>query len=227
MLGDMPHNHHGHPPTPVALGLGGNIGDTYQIFVRAVAAIAADRRCHHPVCSSVYQTPAFGPPQDDYLNAVVVLAWADTPQALLQLCRQLELQAKRVRIEERWGPRTLDCDILLFGEACITEPELVIPHYGIQERASVLVPLAEVAPGWLVPERGFEDQTHPAEKVGTLLRALPAQERDAVRWRESQHFVRAGSENAAWRRPSPAARRRADSTHRLLPRPRIEPGDRR
>lgn len=207
MLRGMPHHSLDHPLTRVALGLGGNIGDTDTIFVQAARSLAADRRCHHMVCSSVYQTPAFGPPQDDYLNAVIVLAWADTPRALLQRCRQLEQQAGRVRSQQRWGPRTLDCDILLFGEQCIAEPDLVIPHYGIQERASVLVPLAEVAPTWWVPARCFEDQTHPAANVETLLWALPAAERDAVKQRPSQQFLR-------------AARRRADSVPRRTLRPR-------
>ena len=207
MLSDMPHHSPDHPLTPVALGLGGNIGNTYTIFVQAARSLAADRRCHHMVCSSVYQTPAFGPPQDDYLNAVIVMAWADTPHALLQLCRQLEQQSGRVRSRERWGPRTLDCDILLFGEQCISEPDLVIPHYGIQERASVLVPLAEVAPGWRVPARCFEDQTHPAAKVGTLLWALPDMERDAVKPRPSQQFLH-------------AARRRTERGRRRSVRPR-------
>jgi 2-amino-4-hydroxy-6-hydroxymethyldihydropteridine diphosphokinase len=98
--------------------------------------------------STVYETaPVGGPPQDDYLNAVVALDTELTSRDLLDAARRLEAGEHRVRAE-RWGPRTLDVDVLLVGDEEVDEPDLVVPHPRMTERAFVLVPLSELAPEW-------------------------------------------------------------------------------
>jgi 2-amino-4-hydroxy-6-hydroxymethyldihydropteridine diphosphokinase len=97
--------------------------------------------------SPVYETDPVGGPagQGPYLNLVVELSTARSPRELLELARRLEAAAGRVRAE-RWGPRTLDVDVLLVGELVVDEADLVVPHPRLGERAFVLVPLADLAP---------------------------------------------------------------------------------
>jgi 2-amino-4-hydroxy-6-hydroxymethyldihydropteridine diphosphokinase len=103
--------------------------------------------------SPVYQTVAIGPPQPDILNACALLATTLSPRALLEALLHIETQFGRVR-RERWGPRSLDLDLLLFDDVILEEPDLQIPHPGLTERAFVLVPLADVAPDWIDPVSG-------------------------------------------------------------------------
>jgi 2-amino-4-hydroxy-6-hydroxymethyldihydropteridine diphosphokinase len=102
--------------------------------------------------SPVYETDPVGGPggQDAYLNAVVELDTELSPRALLEAAHRLEDQHERVRVE-RWGPRTLDVDVLLVGDLEVHEPDLEVPHPRMWERSFVLVPLADLAPD-LVPE---------------------------------------------------------------------------
>jgi 2-amino-4-hydroxy-6-hydroxymethyldihydropteridine diphosphokinase len=96
--------------------------------------------------SSVYETdPVGGPDQGRFLNAVVALDTELSPRALLAVAQRLEDEAGRVRVE-RWGPRTLDVDVLLVGDAVVSEPDLVVPHPRMWERGFVLAPLHDVAP---------------------------------------------------------------------------------
>jgi 2-amino-4-hydroxy-6-hydroxymethyldihydropteridine diphosphokinase len=96
--------------------------------------------------SSVYETaPVGGPAQDDYLNAVVAIETDLGPHALLDLAHRCEDEAGRVRTT-RWGPRTLDVDVLLYDDVTLTEPELTIPHPRMWDRGFVLAPLQELAP---------------------------------------------------------------------------------
>jgi 2-amino-4-hydroxy-6-hydroxymethyldihydropteridine diphosphokinase len=96
--------------------------------------------------SPVYETePVGGPEQPDYLNAVVAVETDRTPRQLLEVAQRLEHQAGRVR-GERWGPRTLDVDVLLVGDEHVDEPDLVVPHPRLFERAFVMVPLADLDP---------------------------------------------------------------------------------
>ncbi len=98
--------------------------------------------------SPVYETaPVGGPPQDHYLNAVVALDTELAPRDLLNIAQRLEAGEQRVRAE-RWGPRTLDVDVLLVGDEEVDEPDLVVPHPRLAERAFVLVPLSDLAPEW-------------------------------------------------------------------------------
>ncbi len=128
------------------LGLGGNIGDVVESFCRALYALAADPRVSLLAISSVWRTPPWGKlDQPDFLNMAARIETAMTAQELLALCLELERQSGRER-RERWGPRTLDIDILTYGSGAIDEPGLQIPHPRIAERAFVLAPLAEIAP---------------------------------------------------------------------------------
>jgi 2-amino-4-hydroxy-6-hydroxymethyldihydropteridine diphosphokinase len=129
------------------LALGSNQGDRWSHLRRAVRALPGVVRV-----SSVYETEAVGGPpgQPPYLNAVVELATDLGPRQLLGVARSLEAAAGRVR-DERWGPRTLDVDVLSVDDLVVDEADLQVPHPRMWDRPFVLVPLAEVAPD-LVPE---------------------------------------------------------------------------
>jgi len=104
--------------------------------------------------SSVWETaPIGGPPQDDYLNAVVVVHTVLGPRPLLETCLDIERSVGRKR-RERWGPRLLDLDLLLYGDSTINAPGLRVPHPRMADRRFVLGPLAEVWPGAEVPGHG-------------------------------------------------------------------------
>lgn len=140
----------------VFIGLGGNQGDTAAILSSAVQAIA-DLPCSRLVAASgVYRTPAWGGvAQPDYLNAVVEIDTALPPGVLLHELLAIERRHGRDRRQEtRWGPRMLDCDILLYGERRIEADGLQVPHPRMAHRAFVLVPLAELAPDLTVPGQG-------------------------------------------------------------------------
>ena len=127
--------------TRAFLGLGSNLGDRWAHLRAAVAGLPDVVRV-----SSVYETdPVGGPEQGPYLNLVVELDTELSARALLAVARRLEEGAGRVRAE-RWGPRTLDVDVLLVDDVVIDEPDLQVPHPRMWGRAFVLVPLAEVAP---------------------------------------------------------------------------------
>jgi 2-amino-4-hydroxy-6-hydroxymethyldihydropteridine diphosphokinase len=131
----------------VFLGLGSNQGDRWKLLRDAVASLP-----DVVAVSPVYETDPIGGPagQGPYLNCVVELETTLPPRRLLGICHRLESAADRVR-HERWGPRTLDVDILLFGDLVIDEPDLQIPHSMLRERRFVLEPLRDLAPE-LVPE---------------------------------------------------------------------------
>jgi len=130
------------------LGLGSNIGDRRAQLARAVAALP-----DVVAVSRLYQTePVGGPPgQDPYLNLVVELDTELEPRALLELSQHLETAAGRRR-GVRWGPRTLDVDVLVVGDQVVGEVDLVVPHPRMWERRFVVEPLAELAPDLVSPE---------------------------------------------------------------------------
>jgi 2-amino-4-hydroxy-6-hydroxymethyldihydropteridine diphosphokinase len=133
------------------LALGSNLGDRAAHLQQAVDRLATTDGVSVAAVSRVYETaPVGGPDQGDYLNAVVAIETELSPRALLLIAKGVEAAAQRVQ-GERWGPRTLDVDVLLVGDARVSEPDLVVPHPRMYERAFVLVPLADVAPD-LVPE---------------------------------------------------------------------------
>ena len=134
-------------------GIGSNLGDRLGHLQGAVSGLLAAGDV--VAVSAVYETdPVGGPEQPRYLNAVVAVDSALAPRDLLELGQRLEREAARVRAE-RWGPRTLDVDLLLVGDEQVDEPDLQVPHPRLWERAFVVVPLADVAPD-LVPEGGPE-----------------------------------------------------------------------
>jgi 2-amino-4-hydroxy-6-hydroxymethyldihydropteridine diphosphokinase len=131
----------------VYIGLGSNVGNRTVHLTRARVAIAS-RAGAILAESSIYDTAPWGPvPQDNYLNQVIRISTELSPHDLLNTLHEIERAAGRDRgREERYGPRTLDLDILLYGDRAVQEDGLVIPHPRIAERAFVLVPLAEIAP---------------------------------------------------------------------------------
>lgn len=140
--------------TRAYLALGSNLGDRAAHLQHAVDGLAAAGGVEVVAVSHVYETtPVGGPPQPDYLNAVVAIETDLTPRRLLGLAQGLEAAAARVR-GERWGPRSLDVDVLLVGDAVVSEPDLVVPHPRLRERRFVLVPLADVAPASVVEPQG-------------------------------------------------------------------------
>jgi 2-amino-4-hydroxy-6-hydroxymethyldihydropteridine diphosphokinase len=142
--------------TRAYLGLGSNLGDRLAHLQGAVDGLGATPGVTVVEVSPVYETaPVGGPPQDDYLNAVVAVETDLRPRELLGVAQGLEARAGRVRAE-RWGPRTLDVDVLLVGDAVVDDEDLVVPHPRMRERAFVLVPLADLDPTWgaAIPRAG-------------------------------------------------------------------------
>jgi len=133
-----------------ALGLGANLGDRVAALQGAVDVVAPHLR--DAVVSSVYETaPVGGPEQPDYANAVLVGEWDGEPGELLALAHEAEQAWDRTR-EVRWGPRTLDVDVLVVGDVVSDDPALTLPHPRARERAFVVVPWAEADPSATLPD---------------------------------------------------------------------------
>lgn len=144
------------------LGLGSNLGERRTYLRTAVDALPDLVRV-----SSLYETdPIGGPEQGAFLNCVAELETDLTPRALLELCRTLETDAERIRIE-RWGPRTLDVDVIYVEGETVDEPDLIVPHPRWRDRAFVMIPLGELAPdlldGWVDPGEGDVRNVGPLE----------------------------------------------------------------
>ena len=149
------------------VGLGSNLGDRAAQLEAAVAGLAATPGARLLACSSLYETDPVGPPgQGPYLNAVVLLETSLAPRELLARLQELEAAAGRTRSGVRNEARTLDLDLLLYGERCVDEPGLVVPHPRLHERPFVLAPLRELAPEARHPRLG--------RRVGELAAALEA-----------------------------------------------------
>lgn len=133
-----------------AIALGGNLGNTQQILSQAVEAIADSASITLLAQSQLYKTAPIGPPQPDYLNACVLVSTTLTPKTLLTRLFDIENKFGRVRVE-RWGARSLDLDLLFYGDRVIESPLLTVPHPRLHERAFVLVPLADISPNWAHP----------------------------------------------------------------------------
>jgi len=144
--------------------LGSNLGDRDVHLEFALVALADLEGIESPLCSPVYESDPVGPgEQSPYLNAVLSLETSLSPGALLDAMLSIEDRAGRSRepAGARWGPRTLDLDLLLFAARRIDEPDLRLPHPGLSERAFVLAPLADLAPDLVHPVSG--------ESISTLL----------------------------------------------------------
>ena len=134
------------PVVKASLGLGGNIGDVTASFIHALRCLSDAPGVSLQRVSSIYLTPPWGKlDQPSFLNMAALVETSLSARALLALCLEIEREMGRRRLE-RWGPRTLDIDILTYGAATIDEPDLKAPHPRIAERAFVLAPLAEIAP---------------------------------------------------------------------------------
>lgn len=134
------------------LGLGSNIGDRLGYLQQAVDTLHADRLTRVDAVSSVYETePVGGPEQEPFCNLAVRVATRRSPRQLLALCHEVEDALGRVRTQ-RWGPRTIDVDILLYEQRTVRRRQLEIPHPRLAQRPFALVPLIEVAPGQRLPD---------------------------------------------------------------------------
>ncbi len=143
----------------VYIGLGSNLNNPCRQVLTAMQQLAELPRSGLVARSSLYQSTPMGPPdQPLFINAVAALETALSPEELLAHLQTLETKQGRVRGRERWGPRALDLDILLYGDRQVCTDTLVIPHYGIKERSFVLYPLAEIAPDIRIPGLGSIDE---------------------------------------------------------------------
>ncbi|MED0736364.1 2-amino-4-hydroxy-6-hydroxymethyldihydropteridine diphosphokinase [Aneurinibacillus thermoaerophilus] len=142
--------------TQVFLGLGSNIGDREKLLICAIRMLDAVPGIKVTCVSSLYETDPVGyTEQDTFLNLVVEIETILSPAVLLANTQQIEAELGRVRTI-RWGPRTLDIDILLYGKQWIRDKGLEIPHPRMLERAFVIVPLAEIAPEIEIPYKQDE-----------------------------------------------------------------------
>ncbi len=140
--------------TQVFIGLGSNMKEPLAQLKGAVAALRSSPGIGNVVCSSVYQTTPMGPSdQPDYINAAVQFDTTLSPIQLLDRTQLIENRAGRIR-DRRWGPRSLDLDLLLYGQQIINSLRLTVPHSGIAERSFVLYPLADLAPCLSIPGKG-------------------------------------------------------------------------
>lgn len=164
------------PDAPVRayVGVGGNEGDVQTVLTEALWAVDALPQTSIRQQSAFYRTPAWGrTDQPDFLNAVVELQTRLEARVLLEALLAIEQRFGRVRSEtERWGPRAVDLDLLLYGDEVLDEPGLRVPHPHLHERAFVLVPLHEIAPGLAVPGQGEVRQLLAAVDVSGI-EAIP------------------------------------------------------
>jgi 2-amino-4-hydroxy-6-hydroxymethyldihydropteridine diphosphokinase len=163
--------------TRAFIAIGSNLGDRARLLAQAVARLHAPPEIAVAVVSSVYETAPVGlTTQPDFLNAVVAVDTTLPPGELLARCLAIETALGRER-RERWGPRTIDLDVLLYGDIQLTNTILTLPHPRMAERAFVLVPLAEIAPrvalgGETVAERAERLDHAGLRKIGPLSAAV-------------------------------------------------------
>lgn len=144
-----------HRWVPAYVALGSNLDDPRAQVERALTALIEFPDTRFVLRSSLYRSRPFGPvAQPDFVNAVAGLLTRLDPATLLSRLETLESQLGRERPVVRWGPRRIDLDLLVHGDARIATADLQVPHPGIAERAFVLVPLADVAPDLVVPGVG-------------------------------------------------------------------------
>ena len=164
--GDTPFVPTQYPGQSCVLALGSNLGDRLDILQGAVRAVASIPELTVVAASPVYETvPVGGPAQPDYLNAVLLARTTLSPRDLLGRLHEVEAAFDRVR-EVRWGPRTLDIDIITYEGVASDDPELTLPHPRAHERSFVLVPWHDVDPEAVLPGYG---------PVSGLIRGLPAE----------------------------------------------------
>ena len=139
--------------TRVYIALGSNLDSPIDKARQSIEALRALPQSRFICASSLYCSKPMGPQdQPDYINAVVAIDTMLPPLELLDCTQAIENALGRVRKAQRWGPRTLDLDILLYGDETIDCPRLTVPHYGMKQREFVLYPLAEIAPELRFPD---------------------------------------------------------------------------
>lgn len=137
------------------IGLGSNLADPVKQIKLARSALTALPQVKEKAFSSLYRSPPMGPQdQPDYVNAVMAVTTELSASDLLQALQSIENKQGRVRTGQRWGARTLDLDLLMYGDQRIDRPELTVPHPGIADRVFVLYPLYEIAPELEIPGKG-------------------------------------------------------------------------
>ena len=141
------------------IALGGNVGDVRATFEKAISNICGMTQAALLARSSDYATPPWGErDQDRFINACIEIETGLDPHALLFTLHKIEKKFGRDRArEQRWGPRTLDLDLIAYDDASINQPDLTMPHPRLFERAFVLVPLAEIAPDRVISGRTVRD----------------------------------------------------------------------
>ena len=138
----------------IAIGIGGNVGDPVASVRQAIARIESMFEWTDFQSSSLYRTTPVGPvAQESFVNAVCMGKSGLAPLEMLRMLQQIEREMGRVR-DVRWGPRTIDLDILWVGEQVVNLPSLKLPHPEMHKRGFVLVPLAELMPQWCHPVEG-------------------------------------------------------------------------
>ncbi|HMS17974.1 MAG TPA: pantoate--beta-alanine ligase, partial [Planctomycetota bacterium] len=166
-VADSNAGHSGAGPYRVLLGMGSNLGCRLSSIARALRLLATDPACRVVAVSPIYSTaPVGGPPQGDFLNGCVLLEVDLTPPELLPRLKAIERSVGRVK-GERFGPRVIDLDILLYGDACFDDDAVRVPHPRFTERAFALVPAADLVPHWLVPGSNDSVGAH-AARVSVL-----------------------------------------------------------
>lgn len=139
--------------TQAFIAIGSNLASRLEQVNAAVQAMGDIPQTRVVALSAFYRTPPLGPQdQPDYLNAAIALDTTLSADALLDHTQRIELQQGRVRKAERWGPRTLDLDIMLFGDEVIHSERLTVPHYDMKRRGFMLWPLFEIAPLLTFPD---------------------------------------------------------------------------
>ncbi|MBL8568790.1 MAG: 2-amino-4-hydroxy-6-hydroxymethyldihydropteridine diphosphokinase [Phreatobacter sp.] len=150
------------------IGLGGNVGDVRATLAKAVAAFCDGEAVRLLARSSDYETPPWGvTDQPPFVNLAVRVETELSPRDLLKRALAVEAGLGRDRATgRRWGPRPVDIDILAYGDIRLDEPDLHIPHPRMTERAFVLVPLAEIAPDWVLEGRAIADWVTAIDTAG-------------------------------------------------------------
>ncbi|WP_289028315.1 2-amino-4-hydroxy-6-hydroxymethyldihydropteridine diphosphokinase [uncultured Paraglaciecola sp.] len=139
--------------TQVYIGLGSNLAEPLQQLQSAISALGTLPDSSLVCVSSFYGSQPMGPQdQPDYVNSVALIETQLLPEVLLDHTQAIENEQGRQRTGERWGPRTLDLDILLYGQQVISTKTLTVPHYGMQQREFVLYPLYEITPDLVLPD---------------------------------------------------------------------------
>ncbi|RWX75494.1 2-amino-4-hydroxy-6-hydroxymethyldihydropteridine diphosphokinase [Neorhizobium lilium] len=167
--------------TVASLGLGGNLGDPRSAMAQALRHLDERDDCHVLAVSRLYVTPPWGKTdQADFFNCCALVETSLEAEQLLDLCLSIERQMKRVRAE-RWGPRTIDIDVLTYGDIEQKTERLELPHPRMAGRGFVIMPLADIAPDMMVQGRSVRDWLSEADIAGIRIA-----DDDREWWRDGQ-----------------------------------------